>query len=174
MDLKVNYIYSKIGIEQSFGRLNIEKNNDFQLEITPSKLEIKNKKADENLYLKPNPQYIKEVNSNINNAIKKIAQQGDRLGDLRRGEKNVIANIAREKSLNNFFADNVSKTEKFLLDINFKPNYPKVDIKQSEINVTQDKIYPEFNWENGKINIYVQQKGGVEIDYKGRNVNKMA
>lgn len=177
----------QITIHQQFAQIGLKiqpaiqqiktENSQVNVQSEPSQVSIKYKNPDIKVdwqpvrddlgFKKPNT-LAKEIRNNgqqkTYEMIGQMARDGDRLGNIASGERNVAGNLAKEK----FFRD--AEVETTLRAIPTKgPSYdvsvypPKIEMHQGTVKVNPNDIAPVIDYKVGDVEGYLLQKPRVDI-----------
>ena len=105
---------------------------------------------------------------NISKSISEIVQEGDYLAKIE--DKNKISTLVK-KELNKKKSFGVALLPKNKPEIDIDIKQMQVDVKKNKIKVDSDFRYPEFNYKEGKTEIYLKKEGYLNISLKGNTIN---
>lgn len=187
MPLKIHTTYGQIGIETYPSKLAIKYHREFsmknklpemKLATGDPELDIDWSKTRYDLGLKSlrhlHQDAVQKNNAAALKAIGKIAQEGDLLSRIEKGDKKIIARLVRENFMDDLFAGNVGLIPKHPPEVSVKMEYPRTELDPAKVEIEKKRVFSEIKGQPGYVDIYLLQPGGVEIKYQGENIDLRA
>jgi hypothetical protein len=184
--LHISQTYAQLSIRQDPGGVEIEQPKakveiktqlpSMEIERVESKLEIDQSKAwDAYGIINPlemNSRIYGQVrDSVVPQAIAKIAQDGDRMAAIHRST-GVIAELAAESwvELQVNFAGEASYNN---VDVNYTPDQLSFRLVEGVVNIQVEPQWPIIQHKPSQVNIAVEKYPSIQIEWRGRNVDRM-
>ncbi len=184
MNLEINTTYGQVGVDSYPGSIKIDSNRDFAMKSKPPEMELKpgkselridREKTNYDLGLKTIRQSFRDFKKKSNEAgleaIGKIAREGDMLGRIEKNDASIISRLARQNFMDEPFAGNVGLIPEHPPEIEVESRLPETKLKWADIKVIKRKVFSDITGKPGKAEVYLLQKGGVEVSYKGKNMD---
>jgi hypothetical protein len=167
---------AKLSIDGDLGQYDMKQPRPgFELEQPKAKMEIQSPRGDleidqskawDALGLANNLEVMSRIYSQAPNialqGIAKIVEDGNKMGDLR-NRSNVIADLAQEVKVSFPEFDYVGEASYDNVDIHYTAHKAEINVTPSEIVLNAKVNNPQVEYKRGKLDIYVQNYGKIEI-----------
>ncbi|TDX58898.1 DUF6470 family protein [Orenia marismortui] len=182
--LQINQSIGRIGIKRQEGSFDIETsppqiNMDYgnpkpfqilsqpQIDNSPAELKIDNTSFLEDVEFRRFNSLVKHLRGlakkKINQGIVEIAQEGNRLAEIE-NKGNKISQLAKKELTEDKQEIGLKAIPSSPPDIEVETNPVKVKVKPAKIRVETNLSFPEITATGDKFEIYLEQKGKLEIE----------
>jgi len=174
--IQIHQTYAQIGIQA--GRAIVEQRQSpatFNLEQTPAKLSIKQPNG--TLHIDQSKAWDALARAGVTvvmdrihdqarsvamNGIARIVDKGNRMAAIHLGG-NAIAELAKDVRVSFPEFDYVGEASCDNVDIYYEANKPIINVELGGVRLQTFPTAPELHYQRGKLDIYMQQYGSVEI-----------
>jgi hypothetical protein len=173
--VQIRQQYARVGVETEWGKLEIRQQPEGKLELktTPPKLLIESPpgelvidqtRARDALGIGPGfmDRVTEEAKSLALQGIGRIVDAGNRMAAIHK-KGNVIADMAWESGMEDFKINYEGPFSDDSVDIQYTPHRPMIDYTPGSTQITPVLNPPEINVSPTKVNLYLEQKPGLEF-----------
>jgi hypothetical protein len=184
MDLRITQTWPKIGIETQKGTLSIANNNQIGLSISHTEPQIQMNSTPAKIYIdqtqcfadagrKNNKDFAEEKSQmsaqNVMDYIGKMSSNGDRLAKIEQGGKRNLEIIHEEQY--NTVDYNIGLIPQHRPEINAERGDVNIEVIKGKIDNQYEQIPLKMQCTPTQVNIYLLQKGSIDIEYVGKNID---
>lgn len=184
MDIRITQTQAKIGVETQNASINISNNGktDFTISHTEPQIQMRSRqpqilidqtKAREDEGFKGIATFAAENASRGRQAalqyIGKTAREGDSFAKLQNGGKPMIQAIKQDAYESHEY--DVGLVPSHNPEFNLKRGEVAVQVIEGDVQTQYNNVPIETRYSPGKVSYYMLQKGGVNVQYIGSNVD---
>jgi hypothetical protein len=184
MDLRITQTWPKIGIETQRGNLSITNNNKIGLTLSHSEPQIQISTTNAQLHIdqtecfadtgiKNNKDFASDraqfAEQNLLDYIGKMSSNGDRLAKMEQGGKRNLQIIHEEQYDTVDYNFGLMPTHRPSIDVELGEF--NMEVIEGVVNNQYSQIPLEMDYTPSKVQFYMLQRGSVNIEYVGKNID---